>query len=302
MIVMISNATTNVAYWKQERLILEFDGDGDTLHFWSGTEGSFSSPVAKYTPDANGCVFVDVTEYIRAYASQSAVLYLKDEAADANLCTINVAIKGLIDPLGVAIPYHPYLAVCQILPPSKMIKPATGTIIAEAYKSNGDVCVVTGDAVVQGGQVRITGDFSLYPVRYPGPSIRYTLQEQNCELEYVTVRWQSFTGVTRVAIFERRGIKTSPANSYNLLPIDSEYVQIKGRVDEMTIGLDGLTVYDIWYYGDIVTSSKVEVADNDGKWSRVEVTTKSITVPEGNAGNDGKLEIVLNWKRYDAVS
>ena len=96
-------------------------------------------------------------------------------------------------------------------------------------------------------------------------------------------------------------IKTAPANSYNLLPIDNEYIEIKGRVDEMTIGLDGLTIYDLWYYGDVITSSKVEVDDGRG-YNRVEVTTKSITLPSGEAGNDGKLEIVLNWKRYDAVS
>lgn len=300
---MISNATTNVAYWKQERLILVFNGNGDTLHFWSGTEGNFSSPVAKYTPDANGYVFVDVTEYVRAYASQSAVLYLKDEAADANLCTINVTVKGLIDPAGVIIPYH-YETYAPVIPPLTMYAPKAGVpLVAELYMTT-NYYSVSGNITVATNKrsASITGDFT-FAVAGGDGARKYKIKQRLCGVQYAYVRWQSFSGVTRTHIFEVIKPKTESADSYTLMPIDNEYNEVKGRVDGFTLRLNDLCPYDLWYYADVIMSSKVEVSLDDGAtYNQVQVTTKNITLPDGDTKQNGKLEIAVNWKRYDAVT
>lgn len=303
MIIMVSNATTNVAYWKQERLILVFNGDGDTLHFWSGTEGSFSSPVAKYTPDANGYVFVDVTEYVRAYASQSAVLYLKDEAADANLCTINVTVKGLIDPAGVIIPYHYEEYYAKVIAPLSMIAPESGkSLLAEVYYQNA-ACYLTGSATLATNNryLTVTGDFSC-KFHTQGTPRQYRLKPRLCGMQYAYVRWQSFTGVTRLHLFEVSKPTMATDDSYNLMPMDNECVEIKGRVDGMTLRLRDLSAYDLWYYADVITSSKVEVSLDGANYTQVQVTTKNYTLPDGETKINGKLEIAINWKRYDAVT
>ena len=36
-------------------------------------------------------------------------------------------------------------------------------------------------------------------------------------------------------------------------------------------------------------------------YERVQVVSKNVTLPDGEA-TDGKLEIEVNWKRYDAVA
>ena len=73
-------------------------------------------------------------------------------------------------------------------------------------------------------------------------------------------------------------------------------------MDSVTLVIDELSAYDLWYYSDIITSSKVEVFISGAVgWSQVQVTNKNVTIPDGDARN-GKLEITINWRRYDAVT
>ena len=83
--------------------------------------------------------------------------------------------------------------------------------------------------------------------------------------------------------------------------MDNSYNEVKGREDSLDIYLDELMPYDLWYYADVITSSFVEVSLDGTNWNQVQVTNKNITLPTGGAGN-GKLEITVNWRRYDAVT
>lgn len=302
MIVLITLATTNVAYWKQERLILEFNGNGDILRMWTSLSGSYASPIAKYTPDANNKVYIDVTDYIRAYGDCS--IYFKGEAHDASEHTVNVTVKGLINPYGVIIPSHYGDNYILVQMPNRMIEPVVRNIplIAEFY-STGPIAVFTGGATLSQDmrQVTITGDFKYRPVPF-GDSRKYTLVHRMCGVQYAYVRWVSFSGITRVHIFEVTKPKIESADSYTLMPVDNEYVEVKGRVDGMTLRLNDLCPYDLWYYSDVITSSKVEVSLDGRTYNQVQVTTKNITLPDGDTKQNGKLEIAINWKRYDAVA
>ena len=301
MIVPITLATTNVDYWKQERLILAYNGDGDKLHMWSSLSGSYASPIAKYTPDTNGNVYIDMTDYIRAYGNCS--VYLKDEAQDANTCTINISVKGLINPWNVIVPYHYGNDYTRVQMPNRMIEPLAGYPLMAEFYYNGAGASFTGGATLSQDrrQITITGDFSYKPVPY-GSGRNYNLVHRMCGIEYTYVRWMSFSGITRVHVFEISKPKTETADAYSMLPIDNEYIEIKGRKDGFTLRLDNLCAFDLWYYADVITSSKVEVSLDGIKYDRVQVATKNITLPDGETKVNGELAIEVNWRRYDAVT
>ena len=301
MIVPITLATTNVDYWKQEHLILAYNGGGDKLHMWSSLSGSYASPIAKYTPDTNGNVFVDVTDYIRTYGGCS--IFLKDEAADANTCTVVISVAGLINPWNVIVPYHYGNDYTRVQMPNRMIEPLAGYPLMAEFYYNGAGASFTGGATLSQDrrQITITGDFSYKPVPY-GSGRNYNLVHRMCGIEYAYVRWVSFSGITRVHVFEISKPKTETADDYSMLPIDNEYIEIKGRKDGFTLRLDNLCAFDLWYYADVITSSKVEVSLDGIKYDRVQVATKNITLPDGETKVNGELAIEVNWKRYDAVT
>lgn len=117
---------------------------------------------------------------------------------------------------------------------------------------------------------------------------------------YATVRWFSATGRVRTHVFEVRDVEQSVGESVDLLTIDGSYNRAKGRVDGFKLYLDNLTPYDCWYYGDIVTSTRVEVSLDGVTFDQVDITTKSVTIPNG--GSTNKLEVNVNWRKYDAIA
>lgn len=306
MIVNLENYTTPQLcdYWKQERFVCtaQLDEAGDTMSVWTNLHGSEQEPMVVYTADSSSGVTIDVTEYMRAYGSTATNLYFRNDARNLT-CELRPTIKGLINPAGVIIPFHFGNSYCPIIPPYKMIAPASGALVAELY-STGAGASVTGNASIQTGnrRIAITGDFSFKAVPY-GDARKYTIVKQVCGVEYALVRWVSFSGVQRVHIFEVVKPTTASADNYTLMPVDNEYNEVKGRVDGFTLRMTDLCPYDLWYYADVITSSKVEVSlDNGTTYNRVQVTTKNITLPDGDTKTSGKLEIAVNWKRYDAVA
>lgn len=125
--------------------------------------------------------------------------------------------------------------------------------------------------------------------------------EQDCNQHYVAVRWNSFTGVQRIHTFAVRDISNSVGEKVELKTLDGSYNTIKGRVDSFSLFIDGLTAYDVWYYSDMVTSSKVEISFDGVNWYQVDVTNKSYDVPN-NDNSLTDLTIEVNWRKYDAVT
>ena len=128
-----------------------------------------------------------------------------------------------------------------------------------------------------------------------------------CGVQYACVEWVSFTGVTRRHVFEVIKNKIDVGDSYSLLMPDNSFSDIRGRKDSFTLFMDGLNAYDLWYYADLITSPSVKVSLNSERpatidFHAVQVTTKNITIPDGDYKSNGKLEITVNWKQYDAVA
>lgn len=130
----------------------------------------------------------------------------------------------------------------------------------------------------------------------------YYPQAYDCERTYAWVRWVSPTGAERVAVMEVTKRKLSPTDDVAFLTDDNSYNILRGRVDGFSLCLRQATAYDVWYYGSIATSSKVEVSLDGLEWSQVEVTTKGVTIPDGDAGKLGDIELAINWRKYDAVA
>ncbi|MEE1131015.1 MAG: hypothetical protein UHX00_05205 [Caryophanon sp.] len=297
----MTSAALSVAYWKQERLVLKKGSltAGSDVAFWTSLKGSAASPIAVYKADENGDVLIDVTDYMRTYGN--AILYAN---AGGTMYAVSVTISGLINPDGVVIP--PHWQYAKIVPPSMMIArdASNKSVRAEFYDYLQDTYAVSDASwSVDKRSILVAQNFDLLRLGTPTQTKHYILQPQKCGIEYAVVRWMSFTGTERVHVFEVTKHTQATDGAYSLQPIDNEYIEIKGRVDGMTLRLANLDAYDLWYYADILQSSEVEVSLSPFSAPvRVSVKTKNITLPDGEAKTKGVLEIQIEYKRYDAVA
>lgn len=295
-----SSTSASLSVWKQERLVFKVQGTANApVGVWTNLHGNYGSPMVQYTIPSSGVLFIDMSDYARAYADTLTLTTLYTGYAH----NYTITFAGLINPGNVLIPGNPLVSAgALIVPPTMLICAFDNNDLEEAefYKTTG-TWGVTGSASISLNRRkigRIRGSFTLGD----GTHFKtYHPCHMRCGVRYALVRWVSFTGQTRTHWLEVVKAKTDAAAGYDLLPIDNEYVEIKGRVDGFTLRLDGLTAYDMWYYADMVTSSKVEVSLDGTNYDRVQVSTKTFTQPDGE-NNDGKLEINVNWKRYDAVA
>lgn len=310
MIFNVKTQSAALQIWKQERLVayIEAHSQAETsILFWSDLHGSQSSPFATYKTQADGKCYIDLTDYVRAFPSLTKLRFY--DSSNTTTYEITCAVVGLINPAGVLIPHHALEDDCIILPPSRMIEPIGNAAISVGFYMKDAAPFYfekldnsTGVTAVDGVTIPIayTGGFALWK-RHTSKKATYAYIPQVCDHAYAMVRWVSLTGVTRCHTFEMVKETTESASNYSLLPIDNEYVTIKGRKDGMTMRIDGLTPYDVWYYADVLTSSKVEVSLDGSTWVQVDVETKNVTMPEGTSANN-KFEFKVNYKRYDAVA
>ena len=290
----------SASVWKQERFVLHANSLTEQLLVWTNLQGSANAPIAKYKVGSDNYAYIDMTDYVRAYPNVSTI-YVYD--VSSSVSSVSVSVKGLINPTNVIIPYHPLKAYgALIVPPSKLLIEANqqGVEESEFYKTSGTWSVSGGASLGASGRVigQIESAFTLSDGTH---SRKFQPKTRHCGVEYAFVKWISFTGIERTHIFEVSKVKAETADAFSLMPIDNEYIEIKGRKDGLSLRLDGLCAYDLWYYSDVITSSNVQVSLDGTNWKRVQVTTKSITQPDGEGG-DGELEININWKRYDAVA
>ena len=106
-------------------------------------------------------------------------------------------------------------------------------------------------------------------------------QQKDC-IQYIDIKWE--------CLFQKNAYKKHKFELYE----QSESVDVsqelynykdgglalteKSRKKEITLKLDDLNAYDLWYYSDLLTSSNV-FALIDGEWQRIQVITKNINIP-----------------------
>ena len=262
---------------------------------------------AKYAIPPSHAVDVDITDVVRMYETGTfKVSEMSGDTVVEEQTPDPWYRAGLIDPAKVLIPDHDLQDAgggVPILPPNKMLlHPEYPGCNAECYFSEQNNWLTTGDAAFEEGKrnIVITGDFMLATRGYTAVKSYSPEYADKCTpLAFLT--WQSFTGGIRIHAFKVVKQATEAVDEVEMLTADNSYDIRKGRRDSVTLRLDGLNRYDLWYYGDVVTSSLVYISFDGEENCRVEVTTKNIELPANDEGALGSLEITLNYSRYDTL-
>lgn len=263
---------------------------------------------AKYAIPPSHSVDVDITDVVRMYETGTfKVSELSGDTVVEEQTPDSWLRAGLINPAKVLIPDHDLQDAgggVLILPPNKMLLDQDIPMIyAECYFSEPNNWIVAEGAEFGDDKKRdiiISGDFMLTTRGYTAVKSYSPEYADKCTpLAFLT--WQSFTGVFRTHIFKIVQQATETVDEVEMLTADNSYDIRKGRRDSVTLRLDGLNRYDLWYYGDVVTSSAVEISFDGENGYRAEVTTKKIELPANDEGALGSIEITLNYSRYDSL-
>lgn len=312
-----------IMYLSNRMLMLVYTPDGSfSLQGSSYVFPNEDHNGANYYTDKNGYCIVDLTDYMRVCAGSvwgtDMTIYFSNSVYD-DLFT-GTYTRRLISPYDDhIIPYQQAMDIhTPIAPPSKMYISTWGTlpIKLEIYRDQSYSLTLeqyigstlNSTRSLTDGQITLDSAAitSIVLKRSNTYQYKYPLLALQCDHEYALVEWMSFTGEWRRHTFEVRKVKKASADNYSLLTLDNSFDEVKGRTESLTLFLDGLSAYDFWYYSDLITSSKVFVYMKSVRYNtitrrQVKVTTNDMTTPDGNAF-DGKIEINVNWKRYDAVA
>ena len=307
----------NVGIWSAERQIIYLERvSGSVSEVKLSKRNNATLPyddIATYKLDENGKCAIDITDLVRTFGVYQNAIDV-NTSLSISLSTPGVStsfyirIDGIINPANVYIP--PFtMPDALIVPPERILYAGLTDIRCEFYQA-----VTTGltweleGAILSADKrwIDAINDFTIYRVKSGETTIarKSTFQSiyvDPCKFPAAAVRWVSFTGGQRVHHFMLRKPTIASVENYQLLTLDNSYNEIKGRLYGLDLYLDDLLPYDLWYYADVITSSKVEVSLDGQTWNQVQVTNKNVTIPTGEMGN-GKLEITVNWRRYDAVT
>lgn len=302
-------------YWLSDRLLVLVQVNGQE----TGTEELllYCAPIGwvPYALDTNRYCIMDLTDIVRTYQGQTISIGWgqhpipqEDEAV-----IIRTGALGLINPAGVLIPEREDDDLCAINAPSVMLAPfGSLQIVFEMWASDensyyfatGRVKENPGDTVQNFARtVTLSHDTNHVEFWHLNDDAYRVLDIQplSCERTYACVEWVSFTGQTRRHIFEISKAEVDSDEVISLENLANQWTEIKGRVDCFNLRLENLNRYDLWYYSDIITSSRVRVTIDGVNWYDVQVNGTKYVIPETNAGKFSTLEIPIKFRRYDAV-
>ncbi len=277
--------------------------------------GDTSNVLATYSLDNAGECVIDVSDIIRTRGAGDVYIF-NFNGMQLQMVNANFEVLGFIDPYSLLIPKTESGATIEC--PSVMYRQCfageanrvsfelQATKTEPLYleyrnvddETGGEADIQAGTGGAYGNGIEGITDVELSSGGEVAAKFRL-IDTDPCK-RYATVRWLSAAGRVRTHVFEVRDVEQSVGDSVDLLTIDGSYNRAKGRVDGFKLYLDNLTPYDCWYYGDIVTSTGVEVSVDGVTFNRVDVTTKSITIPNG--GSTNKLEVNVKYKKYDAIT
>lgn len=292
-------------FWLAERSLITITQAqaGQSITLWVREQSAWRK-IATYKADNSGSLVIDVTDLSRTYPIDGIALYNGSTSLSEWL---DLEKSGLINPSKMHIPNTKLTEYgAYVIPPSMMIYDGSyADVHAEFFADNASQWGVdTSYEEIIDGRIIDTENYSFNLWKNGTAAARkhYELQRPICGRDYAYVEWLSFSGIVRKHYFEVVKNKLETENEYSLLNIKNEYTEIKGRRYGFTLRLDGLDEYDLWYYADIISSSSVAVTFDDRLYRDVQVTTKSITLPDGDAKTKGVLEINVNYSKYDAVA
>lgn len=314
---MTLNFSFAKGYWMAERALIkitEATQNGDVRlqvqvkYFKSGMW--ITQIDVTYIADDNGNLVIDVSDALRMYKNMFDVRVIVEDIKQTAKITRKVKIMGLVNPLILLMPESPNLSAQYgqiIMPPQRMLQVLD--TVAECYFTQPSQFTIANEegSFVDENKRAIQFNDKLQIARNGTIVAEYQVETvtNQCRL-YAVVEWVSMTGVTRRHTFWVIKPEIEVADKYDLLTTDNSYKEIKGHEDGCTLMIDGLNAYDIWYYSDLAMSSNVivKIYNGAGYTSRMPalITTKKVTMPDGDGGKFGSVEFECKYKRYDAVA
>ena len=315
---MTTNFSFLSGYWMAERALITINDatkNGDVrlqvqVRYFSG--GFITRIDVKYIADDNGNLVIDVSDALRMYKNMREVRVVVTDIQQGAEIIKGVKINGLVNPLKLLMPESPNLSAQYgqiIMPPQRMLQVIDS--IAECYFTKPSlftIANVDGGSFVDENKRAIQFHDKLQIARNGTIVAEYQAETvtNQCRL-YAVVEWMSMTGVTRSHTFWVIKPEIEVADKYDLLTNDNSYNEVKGHEDGCTLMIDGLNAYDVWYYSDLAMSSKVRMTIYNGAGMTINmtparITTKKVTMPDGDGGKLGTVEFECKYKRYDAVT
>lgn len=327
------NVTFNSNAYIKERTLIYISGitEGNFVNMVEIDEEVLEEPVI-YTPSADGSLVIDVTDLIRIYAASSInELGIQLQEVDAEgedvgtSTTCFITIAGDTNPAQWLVPNHPVMIWqdmglgMQAGLPSKILE-SIGIahrfpIYGYNTTTNDYLIFVNGSSqTITDERLRLSMTARVIEVKKKNQSA--TLHRQSISLlapcrTYAAVEWRDRLGMIKRTTWELRAAVENTLGEIELEQIENAYDVRKGKEITATLHLEGLTAYDVWYYGDIATSSDVRVglsiSDYDSgtdrlkTTSKVAVTTNKVEIPNGDDGKLYTLDIEIKFKRYDTI-
>lgn len=314
---MTTNFSFANGYWMAERALITITDatqNGNVrmqvqVRYFSG--GWITRVDVTYIADDDGNLVIDVSDALRMYKNMLGIRVRVKDIEQAAETMQNVKIMGLANPMKLLMPESPNLSIQYgqiIMPPQRMLQVLDS--VAECYFTQPSQFTIANE---EGSFVdenkRAIQFHDRLQIAHNGTIVAEYQSEfatKQCRL-YAVVQWVSMTGVTRSHTFWIIKPEIEVSDKYDLLTNDNSYKEIKGHEDGCTLMIDGLTAYDIWYYSDLAMSSDVRVAIYNGAGyssglTPALITTKKVTMPDGDGGKLGSVEFECKYKRYDAVA
>lgn len=319
-------AVVNLTVYRQQRSVLAGTLAGSQYAVLTYGGQSFT-----HRCTADGEYRIDVTDIVRLQTTGTMTVTFYGSQGEMQADTYNWTTAGRIDPDRLIVPPNtaaPTDLQGVIVPPSVIIGGAGAmfgtTNSVPCFSTRTTLLRLSAGEIIRGTDVTnilpelatdwlFTADLQAGDVirfaTQTGQEQRIIVQPMQCRRQYAAVRWIDRQGDVKVFVWEFIAVKDEQFEQYSLIDLQRAYNVHNGLQQKMTLQLTGLTAYDYWYYSDIITSSDVRVAvtpaDIGSLWAdsqRVQVTTKNVQIPDGDAQSGGhRLQVEINYRRYDAI-
>lgn len=272
-----------------ERNVVKFKTTKYSMILRSG-----SNTIAVYYNVANKEMLIDLTEYIIANPNPTSAITLYDTSTTA---TITWQSTGkLFNPNKIQRPSYP---LAQYFTKNNVRVNFPNVIFAPSSVFSGDHFLAWspvegldfylqssgGDNIGKDVYIVETAEEDNYVgIGVIDTKAQYNMQmrqQKDC-IQYIDIKWEclfkkDFYKKHKFELYEQTESVDVSQELYNYKDSGLALTE-KSRKKEITLRLDDLTTYDLWYYSDLLTSSNV-FAYVDGDWQRIQVITKSINIP-----------------------
>lgn len=292
-----------------ERNVVKFKTKNSLMYLRSG-----SSYIATYNNVANKEILIDMTEYIIANPNPTSAITLYDTSTSA---TITWQSTGkLFNPNKVQRPSYP---LAQYFTKNNTRVNFPNVIFAPSSVFSGDHFLswspVEGlDFSLQssGGDtidrevyiVETAEEDNAIGIGVIDNKAQYNMQmrqQKDC-IQYIDIKWECLFKKDaykkhKFELYEQNESVDVSQELYNYIDGGLALTE-KSRKKTITLKLDDLSTYDLWYYSDLLTSSNV-FAYVDGEWQRIQVITKNINIPFNSVKRNELMVDVLIEKGFN---